>query len=62
LVAIFGQYDPGTVIRRLDLGLGFLLASARGMHGTFKVPAPDLDELGAKLERIKAARATNTVS
>ncbi len=56
LVSIFGQYDPLTVIRRLDLGLGFLLGSARDMHGAFEVPAPALDELAAKLERVKAER------
>jgi hypothetical protein len=58
LVSIFGQYDPGAVIRRLDLGLGFLLGSARDMHCAFRVPAPEIDELAAKLERVtKAKRA-----
>jgi hypothetical protein len=57
LVSIFGQYDPWVVIRRLNLGLGFLLRSARDMHGAFQVPAPQIDELAAKLERVKAERA-----
>jgi len=57
LVSIFGKYDPGAVIRRLDLGLGFLFGSARDMHCAFRVPAPEIDELAAKLERVKAKRA-----
>jgi len=40
LVSIFGQYDPGAVIRCLDIGLGFLLGSARDMYGAFRVLAP----------------------
>jgi hypothetical protein len=54
LVSIFGQYDAWAVIRRLDFGLGFLLGSARAMHRAFKVPAPQIEELVAKLERAKA--------
>lgn len=54
LVSYFGPPDPGTVVRRLDLGLGYLLSAARDMHGAFKVPAPEIDELVAKLERLKA--------
>jgi len=57
LISFFGPYDPWAVIRRLDLGLGFLLGSARDMHGAFKVPAPQIDELAAQLDRVKAERA-----
>lgn len=57
LVSFFGQYDPWVVIRRLDLGLGFLLGSARDIHGAFEVPAPQIDELASKLEKVKAERA-----
>jgi Family of unknown function (DUF5677) len=56
LVSFFSRYDPWTVIRRLDLGLGFLLGSARDVHGAFKVPAPEIGELAATLERVKAER------
>jgi Family of unknown function (DUF5677) len=57
LISYFGPQEPETIIRRLDLGLGFLLGSARDMHGTFKVPAPEIDELAVKLERVKSERA-----
>ncbi len=30
---------------------------ARDMHGAFKVPAPEINELGVKLERSKVDRA-----
>ena len=56
LISFFGPYDPWSVIRRLDLGLGFLFRSARNIHGAFKVPAPQIDELAAQLERMKAER------
>jgi Family of unknown function (DUF5677) len=57
VISIFGPYDPWTVIRRLDLGLEFLFRSARDAHGAFKVPAPQIDELAARLEKVKAERA-----
>lgn len=57
LVSIFGPYDPWVVIRRLDVGLSFLFRSARDMHGAWKVPAPQVDELAARLEQVKNERA-----
>jgi hypothetical protein len=58
LISFFGPYDPWTVIRRLELGLGFLLRSARDIHGAFKVPAPQIDEFAVRLERMSTERAS----
>jgi hypothetical protein len=55
-ISIFGPYDPWVVIRRLDLGLVWLLRSARDIHGGLGVPAPQVDELAARLDRMKAER------
>jgi hypothetical protein len=52
----FGEYDPQTVIRRLDTGLQWLFESARMTHGAFQVPAPEVEELAAHLDRERALR------
>jgi hypothetical protein len=54
LISLFGEYDPQSVARRLDFGLGFLLQAAQMIHGAFKVPAPQLDELAAQARRERA--------
>ena len=57
VISFFGPYDPGVVVRRLDLGLGFLFSAARDMHGAFQIPAPEIDELAARIEQVKTERA-----
>lgn len=55
-ISFFGEYDPQAVARRLEFGLQFMLESARMIHGAFKVPAPQLDNLASRLDRERAAR------
>lgn len=50
-VSFFGEHDPLSVLRRLDLGLAFLLEAAQMMHDAFKVPAPEIDVLVARFDR-----------
>lgn len=57
-ISFFGDYDPQAVARRLDFGFGFLIQSAQMIHGAFKVPAPQLDELAARLDRERSALRT----
>lgn len=54
-ISFFGDYDPQAVSRRLDFGLQFLIESALMVHGAFQVPAPQIDELAARLDRERAA-------
>jgi len=57
MIAFFGPYDPCAIIRRLYLGVQFLLSSARYIHGAFRVPAPQIEELATRLDQLKAERA-----
>ena len=57
MISFFGPYDPWAIIRRLDLGVQFLLNSARYIHGAFRVPAPQIEELATRLDQLKAQRA-----
>jgi hypothetical protein len=56
VISYFGDYDPQTVIRRLDFGLQWLCESARIIHGAFRVPAPEVDEVAARFERERLER------
>lgn len=56
LISLFGPYEAMAVIRRLDLGLQFLITSARNVHGAFRVPAPQIEELAVQLDRVRAER------
>jgi hypothetical protein len=56
MISVFGKYDPQTVARRLEVGLGWLLQSARMIHRAFETPAPQLEELAARFERERRAR------
>jgi len=55
LISFFGKYDPSQVSMRLDFGLGWLLQSARMIHGAFQVRAPELDELAGRFEQRRGA-------
>jgi hypothetical protein len=56
VISYFGEYDPQTVIRRLDTGLQWLFESARMTHGAFQVPAPEVKELAARFDCERAMR------
>ena len=61
IISVFGKYDPQAVIRRLNVGLQWLLQSAHMIHKAFKAPAPQIDELAARYERERRERgAGNT--
>jgi hypothetical protein len=57
VVSVFGKYDPNTVIRRLEVGLGWLLQSAGIIHRAFQIPAPRIEELSQKYDAERKARA-----
>jgi hypothetical protein len=59
MISVFGKYDPQTVARRLEVGLGWLLQSARMIHRAFETPAPQVEELAARPERERRARLSS---
>lgn len=59
VISFFGPYDPQVAVRRLDKGLRWLFQSARMIHGAFRVPAPEVEALAARLD---AARQVAPIS
>jgi hypothetical protein len=54
LISFFGKFDPKIVASRLDFGLQFLFQSAHMIHGAFKVPAPEIEQLATPFDRERA--------
>jgi len=50
-ISFFGDYELQAVARRLDLALQILLQSAHMVHRVLEVPATEIDELAARLNR-----------
>ena len=59
VLSFFGKYDPKVVASRLDFGLQFLFEAAHFVHGAFKVPAPEVEELIERFKRERVARHTS---
>lgn len=56
MISVFGKYDPQVVVRRLEVGVGWLIQSARMIHSAFQIPAPRVDELADRFDRERKAR------
>ena len=56
VISVFGKYDPQVVVRRLEVGVGWLIQSARMIHGAFQIPAPQVEELAVRFDHERAAR------
>jgi uncharacterized protein DUF5677 len=51
VISFFGLYDPQQIVMRLYFGLQWLFHSAQMIHGAFKCPAPELDQLAERFQR-----------
>jgi len=62
LVSFFQKPDPCVVARRLELGMGMLMQSARMIHGAFRIASDQLETLVERYNRERVARLNSFVA